>query len=388
MARTTRSKSQRAGATSVAALFVLPLLLLIVGLAVYVAQMRDARTEVQHGADAAALSAARALACDDLLVADPIREGARRNRAREAADHLAGANFAQGQQLKIRPNPENKADGDIVFGRHDGTFDALAAGADRATAVQVTLAGPQVRDLLGGTRFSRNAPARATGKLDFAVTGFRPLDGRAPVVPLALFTDHTGTNASGWDAQLAAARDEWRLDEKGWSGGSDGIPEVVVVVGRPHTVGEVPAAFVRLGTEGPGETIAQVGVGVDREQCEKLTGGLVLREHNTLTVTGSHECPSEADPARAPLLAAFGAIVGEARAWPLYSDADRDAGTIRVTGWVGARVVSVTSSRGGVRIVLQPAVIHHPSVVTDSGRTDRPTFWTTNRTVCRVRLAE
>lgn len=389
MARPTRPATRRAGAVSVAALLVVPVLLLLFGLVVFVAQARDAKAEVQHGADAAALAAARALADDDLLRDPAGHEADRRARAREAADRLVGENYAQGKHLSLRPNPDNKPDGDLVFGRIDGPFSPFKSDDEPATAVQVTLAGPKVRDLLGGTRFARNVPARAAAYLDFAVTGFRPLDAPAPVVPLALFTDHTGKHPNGWDARHAAGRDDWRREGDRWAEGPDGVPEVVVVIGRrPESEREVPAAFVRLGTDRPAEAIAQVCGGVAREQCEKMIGGLGFAEHNTLTVAGSHECPSESDPGRGPLLAAFAAIVGEPRAWPLYSAADPDTGRVRVTGWVGARLVAVGPCRGGLRLVLQPAVVHHPSVVTDPERADRPGFWAANRTVCRVRLAE
>ena len=58
------------------------------------------------------------------------------------------------------------------------------------------------------------------------------------------------------------------------------------------------------------------------------------------------------------------------------------------TGWMAARVVAITPGKdGGINLVLQPAVVHHPSVVTEH-RQPEPMFWAQNRTVCRVRLTE
>jgi hypothetical protein len=79
---------------------------------------------------------------------------------------------------------------------------------------------------------------------------------------------------------------------------------------------------------------------------------------------------------------------GEPRIWPLFSTVNEDDGSVRVTGWMAARVVaSSPAPGGGIQLILQPAVVCHPSAVTEQ-RTSPPLFWAINRTVCRVRLAE
>jgi hypothetical protein len=80
---------------------------------------------------------------------------------------------------------------------------------------------------------------------------------------------------------------------------------------------------------------------------------------------------------------------GQPRIWQLFSGVDEEHGLVRVSGWVGARVVSAAATdEGGVRLVLQPAVMCHPAAVTEHGRAVAPAFWGANRTVCRVRLAQ
>ena len=71
---------RRPGSMSLMMLLAIPSLLLFVGMVLYVGMLRDAKTESQNGADAAALAAAHELATDDLLTQNRARAEGRIQR--------------------------------------------------------------------------------------------------------------------------------------------------------------------------------------------------------------------------------------------------------------------------------------------------------------------
>ena len=397
--------ARRAGAISLATLVTLPLLLLLAGLVVYVCLLRDAHTESQNGADAAALAAALALATDDLLVEnDPARVEKWLARSHDAALALGHANFAGGERLDLA------RDGAVAFGHLDGPLSATFAPFDPAAkptglptvnAARVTVRRSPVRAPLGGATPDKDLRARATAMLDRSVVGFRPKDAAPiPLMPVAIFTDHDGKLPNGWDANLAVARaagdkaDAAAFDaaKNVFAPGPDGIPEVTAIIGpRDSDDGETaPAAvFLRVGTDSFAETVRQVGTGVPGDALKnKNAADFILGVDNTLHIPGTPECPAAGTRGRERLDDAFVALrdSGAARVWPLYEGVT--GGAVRVTGWTAARVVSVSAAGGGgVKLVLQPAVVCHPAVVTER-RDPPPKFWANNRTVCRVRLAD
>jgi hypothetical protein len=396
-------ENRRRGTVSVGTLLAVPALLVLAGLVVYVGTLRDARTETQNGADAAALAAARALATDDLLTDDFDRAAHRLKRARAAAVELGRANFAGGERLELDENSGNDPDGDIVFGQLDrplsGKFEPVGkhpsdCAGDRVNAVRVTLRRGPVRATFGGCAPERDVLARATAMLDWRVVGFRPHDdSQLPLIPIGVCTDHKGELPHGWDAHCRRDRDEWKFDHehRKWAAGRDGIPEVTVVLGKRSDRGEVPGVFLRVGVHTFADTVEQVRSGLNRGHFRGQfgDGGAVLGPDNTLHIPGTPDCPGEGLPARRLIDEVLRGVCerGEARIWPLFSDVDEDGGLVRVTGWMAARVVGCDPAPGGIKLTLQPAVVCHPSAVTEH-RSSPPAFWAVNRTICRVRLAE
>jgi len=399
--------ARRVAAISVATLVMIPMLLLLAGLAVYVCLLRNSHTETQTGADAAALAAALALATDELLVEnDTTRTEARLARSRGAALLLSQANSAGGQGLHFDP------DHDVVFGRldhfglHSGKFDPFdptsdAGNGNRINAVRVVVRRGAVRAPLGGSTPDKDVLAGATAMLDWSVVGFRPKDETPlPLIPVAVFTDHVGKVPHGWDGRLRAARftggDTMAFDAetRRFSPGSDGIPEVAVIIGTRDKTDErhaPPAVFTQIGTDSFAETVEQVHSGTHRKYLEKKFGtDHTLGVDNTLHLPGTPDCPRLGSEGRQQLDRAFRALrdSGEPRIWPLFADASSDSGTVQVSGWMAARVVAVSAAHGGgIKLVLQPTVVCHPAVVTER-RGNPPAFWATNQTVCRARLAE
>jgi hypothetical protein len=397
-------RERRDGTIGVVALLALPVLLLLFALVLNLASARWAKTEVQNAGDAAALAGARALADDSFLLCSLEQKlvGAHFQRSADAASALGGANVAHGQRVVLRFDFDNPPDGDIEFGclaHPRGTFRAVhpncaVGGGDHPiNAIKVIATTGPVPGPLGGLNPGSRIKTRSVAMLDFTPTGFQPKgDELAPIVPIGVFTDHTGERADGWDAVRKTAGDRARCDPNThqFVPGPDGIPEITVVIGGARAAGEVPGTFLQLGTNSSAEVLEQFRSGMTPAQCEKFAGGFLLGEDNTLIVTGSPACPSTGSDAQRQLSTALGSLVGgPPRIWPFFAAADEETGRVWVSGWVGARVVSVAAtSDGGFRLVLQPAVVCHPSVVTDPDRAARPVFWGANRTVCRARLAD
>jgi hypothetical protein len=399
------SRLRRHGIAGLPALLVLPVLLLLAGLVFYVGLLRDSRTETQNGADAASLAAARALATDDLLTNDPERTQNRVRQARAAAVTLARMNFAGGEQLQLDPNELDDPEGDIVLGHLDrplsGTFEPL--GADRSewighriNAVRITARRSPVRAPFGGNSSDRDVLARSTAMLDWNVVGFLPKDDSpVPLIPIGVFTDHLGELSQAWDTHFRKQeRDEWRFNSelRQWVAEPDGIPEITIVIGRRTAETDVPACFIQVGVQAASETVEQIRSGLNRDQLRAQfgTSGFVLGLDNSLQLPGSHECPGTEAPTRSLIDESLQGVVAscEPRIWPLFSGVNEEDGSIRVTGWMGARIVACgPAPGGGIALTLQPAVICHPSVVTEQRQNPSP-FWAGNRTVCRVRLAE
>ncbi len=384
-------------------LIVLPVLLLLVGLVVYVGMIRDARTESQNGADAAALAAGLAMVHDDLLRNDLGCDRPRLQAARSMAMRVGHENVSAGKRLELSPNLQNDPDGDIVFGYLDEPLSvfqvALCSEAEWAghniNTVRVTNTRDPIHAPFGGASPDRAVRARSTVMLDHRVVGFRPtVDAPVPLMPIGVLTDHIGLLPMGWDAHCRTDTDEWKQDAVTgeWVPGQDLIPEIVVVLG-PRAPGDqlVPAAFVQLGVDSFDETVTQLREGVTRAQIEaKYGSGLVLGPDNILPVPGTAGCPKPNTPGRQKIDESLRSAAQRAEPWifPLFSKLNEETGTLHVTGWMAARIVLVSATpEGGLALTLQPAVLHQASAVTES-RANPPAFWANNKTIVRVRLAQ
>ncbi len=392
--------NRRRGVSTVTLLLVTPVLLLLVGLVVYLGLLRDARGTAQHGADAAALAGARLLADDALLLPNSPRFQQRLMQARQAAQALGQMNFALDERLQLDANADNDPDGDIVIGRLDrplnGTLIAYSEGAAPASdwpvnAVRVRVRRPPLAGVFRGPAPPQEIAAVATAWLDRRVVGYRPLtDDPIPLMPIGLFTDHTGNDPALWDGLLRAGNDSWSYDwnNRRWLPGGDGIPEAVLSAGVISPAG---FAFLQIGAEDFAATIRQVGEGIGRDELVRQfgAGGFVLRGDNSVEVPGSAAVPPPASATRQRLIEQLQAVAatGQPRLWPLLAPASTADGPYRVVGWAGARLVKVEELAVVLRLTLQPTVLPHPSAVTEP-REPPPAFWTANRTVCRVRLAE
>ncbi|MBI4603200.1 MAG: hypothetical protein HY721_14690 [Planctomycetes bacterium] len=103
---------------------VLTVLVAFVGLACDWAHVLLAAHQLQNAADAAALAGARRVRFDQ-------------EEAREAAVDVAAANDAARERVRLSPNEENEAEGDVVIGRFDREAREFTPGTASPNAVRV-----------------------------------------------------------------------------------------------------------------------------------------------------------------------------------------------------------------------------------------------------------
>jgi hypothetical protein len=213
--RKTMPAQGRPGGAAVWGLILLGVLLAVLVLAVDLGVVWNTQAELRTVADAAVLAAAYAWA-EQLspwmseTLPPSAREAAYRSAARYVQEHSGEA------ALHLLPNPENDADGDIVFGFYDrrsGFVPARWEDLDSPwpNAVRLTVrrdrkhgnpAGLILGPLFGWSLAS--VQAQAVAVLERRISGFRCTDGQAvPLVPLALLSDPTGRTPDAWETQLA-----------------------------------------------------------------------------------------------------------------------------------------------------------------------------------------
>jgi len=436
-----RSGSSRKGTITFYALLGLVLLLVALGVAVDVPSLWGTQTELHAGTDAAALAAAHCLASDELLrlqVEDPLAWLA---ASRRQAIAFARANQAGGQAIELLDNPENRADGDVVFGYYEPVErrfhaapqadledprHAVLIHAVRVTAHRTRERGNAAGLFLGpwlGLR-AADVVASSTAIVDWEVVGFRPLHGATvPLVPIALLSDPTAAERDCWEAQTQPnvdargnvwGRDNYLFDSvkkrlvavgQGVSRG-DGILEVkaTLVLDGQESRAKSSACLLRIGGQGEwGVLCRQVQAGVSAQDLEgpEFGGQLSLGMDNELRLPGWYVAPRADRPELGQLLNSLMSLQtsAEPRIWPLFVRpafaSPQGESFALVRGFVAARVARVeleSFDDGGVTrqrvcVILQPCVLSTSTAMTDARqRQGRPETW--GRYVCKVRLAE
>jgi hypothetical protein len=379
-------------------------------LAVELALIRDKQTQLRLDAQAAGLAGAQTLVpLDDTVLfgTQPIPNGTRDQilgspnnpgnpvgadpeGVRPRAIRLAQLNGFEGVDPQLNPNvtPDppctttfNDPSGQLVIGtmnsRTDTTFNTnLSAAWDlytpRYNTVQVSLsrAGMEItrpttvtvqarafldRDVIG---FHVQSPA------SFVPPGTVPA---IPVMPFAIRSDSSGpppTDPDSWDFNI--------IDRQ--NGTVVGIPSMqVTFTGSLVDNGQI----VRVGTANVSpDVVGQVTTGITATELNAFDGTgratLTLNTGADNKVDLTELVPAGADFTN--LAAAFTSIVGRRRVWMLYdqsldSGTPPAAGTIRVVGFVAARIVSVnTDNASFVSVVLRPTMVVSANALTDSSR--------------------
>ncbi len=379
-------------------LFALPVLILIMLLALNAALLAEARTALQANADADALAAVGALVDDSWLTGDPARQMLRVGVARSEAEAYAAANKVLGQPQVLElpfPATANPPDGDIVFAHLDKPRSPIPAERVLVTAdlngtyhgnpflplvntVRINARRVQARGTavgLFGSNFSgigsADLEARATATLDRDIVGFRPIGGQPiPMAPIALLTRASVGVPSSWENELGKGVDFWRHFHGVFISGSDGLPEVSVLISPDEA--KASAALVLLGisdvTSAAHQTTldTQIAGGITANDLQGLGGVFELDpSNNRLTVAASRGDPSF----YTKLLIQLDAIKNQPRIWPLYEIYDAGTGQAVVSGFVAARVVAAFgNATTGLTILLQPCMLATRTALTDTTR--------------------
>lgn len=207
---------QRVGVAAVWGLVFLGLLLALLVIAIDLGMLWNAQAELRSVADASALAAVHAWV-EQLAPGLPdslppqVLQTVYLQAARFVLEHRGDA------ALHLLPNPDNAADGDVVFGFYDAATGFVAAGKSDLTSPWLNAVRIRVRrdrqhgnpaGLVFGPLFGwclANVEASAVAVIERRVVGFQCTDGQPiPLVPIALLSDPTGLTPDAWESQLAA----------------------------------------------------------------------------------------------------------------------------------------------------------------------------------------
>jgi len=415
----TRPAARRRGAVIAWLPFVLLALLLTFALAINFTLLWTIRAEMQVAADAAALAGAQALVGDDLLRGDPAALPALLQASSAQAITYAGNNLVEGQPFVLLPNPNNLADGDVVFGTLDkprgSPFVVATNVQDPTNAALASINALQVNAWLTSAR--GNAPglvlgglvgigtldvhAAAAAMLDRDVIGFRPL-GQQPLklAPLALFSDPSGMDVRSWQYQVEEknAPDAYRFDPTSnmfvLDPAGDGLHELQAVLALdPSQIASSNVAVLYLGFSDASGAGQELTNGVTLDQLQSFGGQLVLEaSDNRLAVPGSDVGPASGSTDLTALQQGLQQLqmTAEPLIWPLYCGLNA-AGQPVLCGFVAARVVTVTGISGSQPVFtfsLQPTMISTATAVTDASRRGVGGIAVVNPYICKVRLVE
>ncbi|MBA4032518.1 MAG: hypothetical protein C0478_16740 [Planctomyces sp.] len=282
-----------------------------------------ARVELQTGAEAAALAAARSLASDEVLKDDV--DQSYLETARYRAAEVAGLNLAAGDPIELAQEPGK----DIRFGHledadsasNDETVPLLeepeqqgsesspgdnavislstrfVESEDFPTSVAVFAERTRFREnpvglfVIGATGLPwGDVTTHAEASLLSPVVGLRPLAGAsAPLLPIAILrNDPSGAVAATWQKAItdAGGPDEWAYDESTntLSRGEDGLPELTLTFGLPSSASSdmTNALLVDLGHDFAADVVAlQINQGVTGEQLAEWSGEIRLPVEKT-----------------------------------------------------------------------------------------------------------
>jgi Flp pilus assembly protein TadG len=362
------------------------LLLAMCGLALIVDRiwLDTARWELIAAAEAAALSAARELASDELLKSAPDRE-TMHDRARQSALDTAQENRVAGTALSLDTNPG----GDLLLSRMDANPESgvteLVEDNDEPTHVVVTAHRTRARNnpvalFIGevtGTPFGDVATRVAAG-VDNAVVGMRPLDGASiPVLPLAIWWfDPSGQRQDTWKTAIENRRGSDRFGYDSDTGTvthqADGIPELTLSTQlRGGPLGTGNTLLLDIGSQFDADRLdQQIEHGLTAEDLQSWKG-----EFRRATLTAPLEIPAVAELLRQEALA-LRSILGQPRVCCLFQGAIPNTRGDRLTAlcfeFVGIRVLEVDCGHNGsCQMVVQPTVVTSRSVQTGAAEPNR-----------------
>jgi hypothetical protein len=397
--------ARRRGTVTMFLIAASPVLLLAFVLAVQVSSLRHRQVELQIAADAAALAGANALV-DDLLLTDRLdRRKVVLQRSRDMARTYGRHNHIMGEPLVLDEPVSNAADEELVHGHLD---------APRSRIFDNDLDNPLLDiNAVRVTARRQSVAAKATAYVDRDVVGFKPQGRRPlPVVPLALLTDPTEVDKRSWDYQILARKGtfDWFIDPRtgrprkkdAENPADDDIPEMTAVLSVKGNDDNARLAVV--GTESVADAARQVRTGMTRQDLAGRGGQLLLEDRpgmvNQMVLPRFRQLSPD-DLGHLAVALEDLVISGERRVWLLYSGVDADLaevsgcthGSLRVPGFVVARVMQVERQGSGsslkqVKVVLQPSMKITDTAETDVARRTKGPRTIYNPYISKVRLMD
>lgn len=323
-----------------------------------------AQVELTGAADAAALAAARELACDDLLIptSDPATRVA---NARAAAIQVASLNTV----LRV---PLTLQESDVTFGQmvYDSSTDANIFLETELVPQTVVVTGLRERSrsnpialLLRGFAGQSTADlARlAVATIDNRIVGVRPAKGLVvPGMPLAILGgDSTGVRQDTWQVQIGANKgtDNYGYDKATDSVTTvaDGIAEMILTVSATGSGNGTTSNFCLIdfaGSYDSARVTRMISNGWTKDDLAPLPSGLSLASLPISVAATSAIGQSEG--------AALQQMVGQCRICLIYTPVAGSAGAqnVSITGLVAGRILSFVQNPGqAAAIVFQPGVI-------------------------------
>lgn len=366
------------------ALVALPVVFLAGVVALYAAESVRVAAHAKRSSDASATAGARQLIGDELLMARLCADTDGLSTAsipasRDAAILYAQYNPIRGAVYAPDRNDPNLATADLVLGRVE-TFGIGATFTPADLNVASDLQGlnaVQSRIRIEGANaprtfsVSHELTSTSVAVFDDRTVGFRPFlpSQVLPVVPI-------GIEASVWNTQLSC-------------GVPGTLPQIAIKLVRCPNGGVQPTAVpLAIGVTTMADYLGQISNGITKPQYTAFGQPLELHPITSTLDLPAEDCYS---PSTADLVSALGLIGNQPRVWPLVQAAPGGSGQATVSGFVGARIISVNAgiepdpatmgmtNVETVVVILQPAMVDAPTAVS------RPTA-PHNTYIGRVRL--
>jgi hypothetical protein len=328
-----------------------------------------ARTELQAGADAAALAGAYQMADQSLTTGAPDLSD-ELLAARSAAVAAAGLNACFNSPLALDANFANLPDGDVVLGTLSNPLDQSATlsfvDSDQFNSVQVRVrrdaaAGNPIPLFFGRVlgSYTANVSAQATATLPRGPTGFRAAQANAKskLLPFAL-------DQPTWLALLAGATsDNWSWDPVlGVHAGADGVREANLypepnVDLPPGNRGTVDIGGANNSTN---DIKRQILEGVNAADLAYHGGKLTLNESGFVLLEGDTGIS-------AGFKEELAAIKGEPRIIPIFSTCVNPGNnaTYTIVQFAGVRILDVKLTGNSRHLIIQPAIVMDATAVVD-----------------------
>jgi Flp pilus assembly protein TadG len=367
-------REHRRGGVAVISAVLLPVLIGFVALAVDVATIAVARSQLSTGADAAALAGAAQLATENRV------QGGTSLTAEITASNnqsvaIGTANYVLGTAPVLNTNTSNTAGGQIMVGYLDpnnskSTLDTSSGSTTLFNSVQVTM----IRDgshtglvpsffgkLMGfnGATVSVSSTAMAQ---PYSISGFQAVGQlNANLLPIVL-------DKPTWQAMMAGQTQDqytYNASSNTVTAGADGITESVLYPVGSGSPGNWGTIKVGVSNNSTSVLSAQIQYGITPAQ-------LATFPNSTIQLDTTQTPPSinfGGNPGiSAGLNSPLQAIIGKPVAIPIYdlNGGDGDNAWYRVICFQACRILSVNFQGNPKYVIIQPALLNDQTAIPGS----------------------